>query len=275
MSSVRVTSAPLDGRDARAHGARERERQHGEHAIRLDLEQALHHATRLLRREVAIEEQEALEAIGVHAEVGEREAATATDLGADHDVAAEGGLHEGRIGLAGRGEERGMRGEERRARDLFEPTGGKRSDGRLAERRGACALREERVARELAVPLPLAAKRGQVGAEVSRVGGRRREPEVLAQAPEVGELVVALLGRHDDGEVRRPRRRGERHRRPRVHFLRQRQALRMVRRDHVGPSLQRTPRRRARFRIIPCRANLRRWLILLATRRTRPWLHPA
>ena len=55
----------------------------------LDLEQPLQHASGLARREVAVEDDEARESGAVDAEVGEGEADTLADLGADREIAAE------------------------------------------------------------------------------------------------------------------------------------------------------------------------------------------
>ena len=197
----------LDRHHARREPARDRQRQQRQRAVGLDLEQPLHHAPGLVARERGVEEQEARAAVGVQPEVGVGLADAVAERGADHRVAAE--VHRQRGGVArrlGRGQQRGVRGDDRLAGQRAQPALGQLRGGVARERRGGVGARcDPRVARELAVPLPFQAQRAERQAQVGGLRVGRRQPVGLGQPREVGALRVALAGldqHRDVGEAR-------------------------------------------------------------------------
>ena len=230
----------LDARDPRAFRARDGQREERQHPVRLDLEQPLQHAARLPRCQAAVDDDEARPAVVVDAEVRERESCAVADLPADDDVAIEVRGEPVRVGRPVRpAHQLRVRGDDRPSRDRGQPAVGQEALGRLAERLRARARHEERVARELGVPLPLDADRADAIAEVGGTGTGRRHAVRAAQRGQVFAFAVAVGGVDQDRDVGGPLRCRERRVRSRVHLVGQREAIGVVggKAGHRGPMI--------------------------------------
>ena len=174
---ARSRSAAASSPTSRASG----KARQGEHAIGLDLQQALQHAAGAAPAHAAIEQQEAGKAVLMDAEIGKRRRTTVGHLRTRQRIAGEMRRDRFNVRLSfGTRQQRHMRRYDQAAGQGVQPLRRQRLGRRLRERLAVGAGFEHGVAAELAVALPAQAECAAIGDEVARL--RRRQLAAVAQA---------------------------------------------------------------------------------------------
>lgn len=198
----------------------QRQGQQRQHAIGLDLAQALDQPPGLARPQAAVVQQDAPEAVGVHREVHPHRRGAARDQAAGHVVGLEQVGERVRIAF-GRvlGLQLQVHADQQPAGQVFEPVARHLGDDRRGERHrrgieaGRSGVLEEGVARELGVPLPLELKRAEIDHHMGVLRARGGRPIGLAQTSHLGPVLGrrGLAGQQGEmaGALRR-RQAGER-----------------------------------------------------------------